>query len=368
VDRSLLSPSEQVSADVFEWAARDRLASLDPEILAASTVRPIDHKTGFHIRFPEASSGQSYAPFRSLADYESKLSRMDGYAAYLDAAIDRFREGIATGVVQSRLVVDNVIAQLDAQLSAGVERSLFLQPLPRFPDDIAAADRARLSLAYAAKVRDVVLPATQRLRDFMARDYLPAARNSVGLGDMPGGAAFYRRRVAAETTTEMTPEDIHALGLSEVARVRSEMEAIKAQVGFSGTLAEFFDHIRTDPAFKVETAEEMAAFYARIGERVEAALPTLFSVIPQSEMVIRPTPAVRERSSAGGDYQPGSAGWIAPRRVVFQHLRPGVAHDDRNRDALSARSETGPSLPVHDRDRERGPARLSAFQPKRSVS
>ena len=317
VDRSLLSPAEQVSADAFEWAARDRLASLEPEILAASAVRPIDHKTGFHIRFPEASSGQSYAPFRTLADFESNLSRMDGYAIYLDRSIERFREGITTAVVQPRLVVDNVIAQLDSQLAAGVGQSLFLQPLLRFPDDIAEEDRARLSEAYAAKVRDVVLPATQRLRDFMAEDYRPVARESVGLGDMPGGAAFYRRRVASETTTDLTPEDIHQLGLSEVARVRDEMEAIKAKVGFTGTLTEFFEDIRTNPAFKVETAEQMAALYASIGERVEAALPNLFNVIPKSDMVIMPTPAVRERGSAGGDYQPGSADGSRPGVFYF---------------------------------------------------
>ena len=317
IDRSLLSPAEQVSADAFAWAARDRLASLAPAILAASAVRPIDHKTGFHIRFPEASSGQSYAPFRSLADYESNLSRMDGYASYLERSIYRFRQGIASGVVQPRLVVDNVIAQLDLQLAAGVDKSLFLQPLQRFPDEVAQADRARLSAAYAAKVQDVVLPATQRLRDFLAEEYLPLARDSVGLGDMPGGDAFYRRRVAAETTTDLSPEDIHALGLSEVARVRAEMEAIKARVGFAGTLTEFFEDIRTNPAFKVETPQQMAELYARIGERVEAALPKLFNVIPKSDMAIMPTPAVRERGSAGGDYQPGAADGSRPGVFYF---------------------------------------------------
>jgi uncharacterized protein (DUF885 family) len=329
ISHTRLSPSDLVSAEAFEWIARDRLASLSPEILAASAVRPIDHKTGLHIRFPEASSGQSFAPFRTLADYENNLKRMDGYAIYLDRAIERFCQGMSSGVVQPRLVVDNVISQLDAQLASGVERSVFLRPLTRFPNSIADADRKRLSDAYAAKIGDVVLPATRRLRDFLANQYRPVARASVGLGQMPGGAALYQQLIASQTTTDLTPSEIHALGLSEVARIRDEMEAIKTRVGFTGSLSEFFEHLRTDLSFQAASIEDLTQRYQDIGKRVEAALPRLFNVVPKTALEILPTPALRERTSAGGDYQPG-----AP-----DGSRPGIFYF--NTYDLPSRSTTG---------------------------
>ncbi len=317
IDRSRLSQRDQVSYDVFAWTLEDRLASLRPEILGATIVRPIDHFNGFHTFFPELSSGQGIAPFRTLADYENNLKRIDGYVELIDRSIGRFREGMAAGVVQPRLVVDNVIGQLDTQLAQGVEQSVFMGPLARFPESIGAADRERLRAAYAAAVREKVLPATRRLRDFLANDYRPVARERVGLLAMPGGPELYRQLVASQTTTDMSPEQIHQLGLREVARIRREMEAIKRKVGFRGTLAEFFEHIRTDPQFKPASKEALTQMYYDVGARVEAALPRLFSLVPKSKLEIRPTPEFREKNSAGGEYQPGTPDGSRPGVFYF---------------------------------------------------
>lgn len=317
IDRSALSPREQVSYDVFEWTLKDRLAGLTPDILAATAVRPVDHFNGFHTFFPELSSGQGIAPFRTLADYENNLKRIDGYATLIDRSIERMRQGMATGVVQPRLVIDNVIGQLDTQLAQGVEQSVFMGPVAKFPEGIAPADQARLRAAYAAAVREKILPAHRRLREFLANEYRPAARESVGLREMKGGPELYRVLVASQTTTDMTPEAIHQLGLSEVARIRREMEGIKTKVGFRGTLGEFFEHIRTDPKFKVATKEELTERYYAVGRQVDAALPRLFSLVPKSKLEIRPTPEFREKNSAGGEYQPGTPDGSRPGVFYF---------------------------------------------------
>jgi uncharacterized protein (DUF885 family) len=317
IDRSALSPREQVSYDVFEWTLKDRLANFAPDILPAWVVRPVDHFNAFHTFFPELSSGQGIAPFRTLADYENNLKRIDGYVTFTDRAIERMRQGMASGVVQPRLVIDNVIGQLDTQLAQGVEQSVFMAPLAKFPESIAASDQARLRTAYAQAVREKILPAHRRLRDFLANEYRPVARESVGLREMKGGPAYYRVLVASQTTTDMGPEDIHQLGLREVARIRGEMEGVKRKVGFAGTLPQFFEHIRTDPKFKVATKEELTERYYEVGRRVEATLPRLFSLVPRSKLEIRPTPEFREKNSAGGEYQPGTPDGSRPGVFYF---------------------------------------------------
>ena len=317
IDRSRLGPRDQVSYDVFEWTLRDRLAGLQPDILAATAVRPIDHFNGFHTFFPELSSGQGVAPFRTLADYENNLKRIDGFVTLIDRAIARMREGVAAGVVQPRLVTDNVIGQLDVMLGQGVEQSLFMGPVAKFPEGLPPAEQERLKAAYAAAVRDKILPALGRLRDYMAGEYRAASRESVGLMGMKGGPALYRQLVASQTTTDMDPEAIHQLGLREVARIRREMEGIKQKVGFSGTLDEFFEYIRTDPKFKVQTKEELTALYYEVARKADAALPRLFSLVPKSKLEIRPTPEFREKNSAGGEYQPGTPDGSRPGVFYF---------------------------------------------------
>jgi uncharacterized protein (DUF885 family) len=317
IDRARLSPRDQVSYDVFEWTLTDRLAGFRPQLLAATVVRPIDHMNGFHTFFPELSSGQGVAPFRTLADYENNLKRIDGFVTLIDRSIGRMREGVASGVVQPRLVTDNVIGQLDLMLGQGVDNSVFMGPVAKFPEGISPADQERLKAAYAAAVRDKVLPALKRLRDYMAGEYRAASRDSVGLLAMPGGPALYRQLAASQTTTDMTPEEIHQLGLREVARIRGQMDGIRRRVGFQGTLGEFFEHIRTDPKFKVQTKEELTALYYEAGRKTDAALPRLFSLVPKSKLEIKPTPEFREKNSAGGEYQPGAPDGSRPGVFYF---------------------------------------------------
>jgi uncharacterized protein (DUF885 family) len=306
IDRSKLIADERISYDVFKWQTELTLRGFAPELIAATVDRPIDHFSGFQVFVPDLSSGEGAAPFKTVADYENNLKRLDGYILYLDRAIGRMRHGLATGVVQPKLVMQNVVNQLDAIIGDNVEASTFYKPVTKFPDTIPAAEQARLKARYAAFIRDRLNPAHARLRDFIKTQYLPKARESVGLGQMKGGPALYRYLVESNTTTTMTPEEVHQLGLREVERIHGEMEKVKTEVGFKGDLHQFADFLRSDPRFKPATAAAMRDAFLDIDRRVGLVVGRDFATIPKSPLEIRPDPPYREKTAAGGEYQQGT--------------------------------------------------------------
>jgi uncharacterized protein (DUF885 family) len=175
------------------------------------------------------------------------------------------------------------------------------------PTKIPAADRERLIAAYRATLVQEVLPAYQRLADFIEKDYLPAARTSVGWTDLADGEAWYRWRVREATTMDMAPEEIHALGLAEVARIRGEMLAVKQKVGFEGDLDAFFKHLEEDPKFYFTNEHDLLEAYRDVKQRIDAMLPKLFSDFPKADYEIRPVEPFRAASAAGASYQSPSA-------------------------------------------------------------
>ena len=317
IDRDALSPSERISYDVFKWQRALDLRGLQPAMLALTEVRPLDHFGSIHTSFAQLSSGESIAPFKTVKDYDDGLSRIDDYVAILDRSIIRMRQGMATNVVQPKLVMANVLEQLDAMLAEGVEGSSFMKPLTKFPADIPAAEQARLKAAYTQSVSTKIRPALTRLRNFIAAEYLPRSRDSVGLSGMPGGDRLYAYLVESRTTTALTPDQIHRIGLAEVTRLQGEMEAVKAQVGFKGTLKDFFEHIRTDPKFKPVSREALQQGYVAIGKRLDATLPKLFATLPRAPLDIRPVPALTEKGAARGSYNPGTPDGSRPGIFYF---------------------------------------------------
>ena len=306
IDRAALSASERISYDVFKYQRALDLRGLQPDMLALTAVRPLDHFNGLHTGFAEISAGDSIAPFKTVKDYDNGLSRIDGFVAVMDRSILRMREGIRSNVVQPRLVMDNVVEQLDSMIAEGVEGSSFMKPLKAFPADIPATERARLTAAYTQAIATKLRPALVRVRGFIASEYLPRTRASVGLGAMPGGDKLYAYLVESSTTTTLSADAIHRIGLSEVARLHAEMEGVRKQVGFAGTLKQFFDHIRTDPKFKPASREALQQGYVAIGKRLDATLPKLFSTLPKTGLDIRPVPALTEKGAARGSYNSGT--------------------------------------------------------------
>ncbi len=306
INRAKLTPVDQIAYDVFENQTEIGLRGLTPEIVALTIVRPIDHFYGFQAFYPEFASGIGAAPFKTVADYDNNLKRNARYAAMLDEAIVRFREGMAKKIVQPKLVVRNMIGQFDNLIAEGVEGSTFHGPVKTFPEGIAPAEQKRLRAAYTAQIRDVIIPAEQRMRAFLNDTYLSQARDSVGLSDMPGGDKLYAYLIEANTTLPLKAEDVHQLGLSEVARITKEMQVRKDKVGFKGTLPEFFTFLRTDKRSEPASAEKLREGYEAIEARIYRRIPEQFSLVPKTKLEIRPVPAFKEKTDAGGSYQGGT--------------------------------------------------------------
>ncbi|MES2903471.1 MAG: DUF885 domain-containing protein [Pseudomonadota bacterium] len=306
IDRSQLNATDQLAFDVFEYQQTNGLEGYEPRYLALSTVRPINHFSGFHTFYPTFASGKGAAPFKTVADYDNNLKRHVGYVTLLDRSIGRFREGMASGVFDTKLTIRNVISQLDEQLKQKPEDSQFAAPVKTFPATIPMADQARLRAETIAMVNDRIYPAMTRLRDFLKNEYLPLARDQVGLSSMKGGPLLYEKLIRDTTTVSMTADQIHDLGLSEVARILAEMRKVQTEVGYRGTLQQFFEHIRTDPKFKMKTRDELTQAYYAIGKTVDAKLPQYFSTIPKTKLEIRPYEPVIERFQAGGSYESGT--------------------------------------------------------------
>jgi uncharacterized protein (DUF885 family) len=306
IDRSKLDATDRIAYDVFKFQTEDTLKNFAPDILAINRVLPINHFSGFHTFYPTFASGQGAAPFKTVEDYENNLKRHRDYVVFHDRAIGRFREGLASGVVDTRLTIRNVIDQMDLQLAEKPEDSPFYKPVLNFPADFPEADKARLRAAYLASIKDEIYPVYARLRDFLRDEYLPHARDGVGLVAMKGGDKLYQRLIESTTTLPLTADEVHNLGLKEVGRIRAEMEGIRTQVGFKGTLAQFFEHLRTDPKFKPASREALRDGFYAIGRRVDAHIREQFSTIPKSPLEIREVEPFREKTAAGGSYQGGT--------------------------------------------------------------
>jgi uncharacterized protein (DUF885 family) len=306
IDRARLTRPRQLSYDIFLRAKREDAAWLQPDMRALTVVRPLNHFGGLQVEFSTLMAKGGALPYDTESDYRRALQLDAAFAKVLDQAIVRFRQGMATGIVESRLTVTNMIGQLDALNALGVEGSPFYSPVKQFPQRMPKAVQAQLRVAYAAVLRDQLLPAYARLRTFLNDDYLPAARVQPGLTGMRGGAMLYRRLIERHTTLSLDPAQVHRLGLREVARIHREMEGVRREMGFTGTLPEFFNHIRTDPAFHPKSKEELAQGFAAIARAVDAQIPRFFLRRPRTPLVIQPYPEYREKYEAGGSYNQGS--------------------------------------------------------------
>jgi uncharacterized protein (DUF885 family) len=316
IDRAKLSPTDSLAYDVFKYTEERALAGASDRIRELTEVRPLNHFFGIHTFYPNFASGKGVAPFKTLANYEDNLKRHNDYITFVDRAIAKFREGMASGVVETRLTVEIMVTQLDTQINTPLVDSMFMGPVKSFPEGISEADKTRLTAAYEAKTREIYA-ANTRLRDFLRDEYLPVSRTSIGLSQMKGGAELYALLVEDSTTLPLKPEEIHQLGLSEVTRIKTELEALKAEVGFKGTLTEFFDYVRTDPKFQPKTREALTEDYYRIGREVDAKIGDFFSLLPKSPLEIRPYDPSTERFEAGGSYQSGSADGKRPGVFYF---------------------------------------------------
>ena len=317
IQRAELSADDQLAYDVFEFETKDSLRSLQPDLLPLTEALPMNHFYGLHTEYPTVSSGTGGAPFANVADYERALKRNDDFARNVDEAIVQWKKGEAEGVVDTKLTTRNMIEQLDNQLKLKPEDSPYWGPLKAFPKDMAEADRSRLTAAFRSSIGTVVYPALQRLRTFLANEYLGHAREGVGLKYMKGGDRLYGYLVQHNTTLPMTPDEIHNLGLSEVGRITKDFEKVRTEMGFKGTLQQFFDYMRTSPKFQPKTRDQLNQDYYRIRTAIDAKVPQYFTLVPKTQLVVRPYPPYREKFEAGGSYDSGTPDGSRPGTFYF---------------------------------------------------
>ncbi|MDH4029287.1 MAG: DUF885 domain-containing protein [Chromatiales bacterium] len=308
IERDLLSPGDVVTLDVFERELRLDLMRLE----FPGHLLPFDHYNSTPNSFAELGSGEGIQPFATVRDYDNFLARIDDFVLWTEVAIENMREGARRGVVQPRFAVELMIDQMRQFVVDRAEDSLFYRPLNSFPDAVPQGERQRLASAYQDAIMEQLVPAYSGLADFLEADYLPAARDSVGYGDLPGGDAWYDFLVARHTTTDLTADHIYQIGLDEVARILDEMDRVRRQVGYEGDLAAFLLYMKTDPRFQWDSGDEMLDGYRAVEAEVAAGMPRLFGVFPRAGFEIRPVEAFRAATAANASYRSPSEDGTRP--------------------------------------------------------
>jgi uncharacterized protein (DUF885 family) len=324
-----ISPEWRARAEQLEREYLERSGSIDPrqlegqdaltyEVFRSARQRQIE---GFRFpshlvplnqfysvpnTFAQLGSGNGLQPFKTVKDYEDFLKRVDGFVAWTDQAIVNMREGAKKGYTLPRVLADRVLPQLEAHIVARPEDSIYWGPVRQLPDSFAATDRERLTAAYRMAIDAKIVPAYRRLHAFMRDEYLPQSRSSVGLDALPDGAAWYDYLVREITTTGLTPAQIHEIGLAEVKRIHGDMHGVMRQVGFKGSLQDFFVFLNNDPQFVHPSREALVQGYVDIKNRVNPQLPKLFEILPRADYEVRAVEPFREKSAAGGSYQAAS--------------------------------------------------------------
>ncbi len=312
-----LDEPHRLSREVLIDAKSADAALLQPDLLALTEVRPFNHFGGFHVSYPELSSPGSGIALETTSDYELLIARHRMLGRVFDQATARFREGMASGVTEPRLTVDNMIAQIDALLAQPIERSPFTSPARSFPSSFSNGEKLRLRKDLYAVTRRDVYPAYRKLRRFLADDYRPAAREQVGLSALPGGGPLYRELIQAYTTLDLDPETVHAMGLGEVSRIQTEMEQVKTELGYTGPLRGFFDDLRTNPRYHPRTEQQLADGFRAVGRKVDSLAPRYFLHLPRTPLQIQPYPAYRAKFEAGGSYAQGTPDGVQPGTFFF---------------------------------------------------
>jgi uncharacterized protein (DUF885 family) len=310
-----VDPKQLGGEDLLTYEAFKRQRELSvPGFRYPSELLAIDQLHNWGDVFARLASGDGAHAFRTTQDYDHFLARMDGFAAWTEQAINNLRAGVSKDVVLPKVVVQRTLSQLEAYARIEDPRqSVFWRPMLEFPAGPSVADRRRLLLAYDEKLRTRVLPSYRRLYDYLAREYLPHARDTVGWSALPSGDYWYAWLVRRHTTLDVTPGEVHAMGLREVARLRANLAALQPAIGVGGgDLRAAFDALRSDPRFQVADAATLLAGYEARRDRVGANMPSSFARQPKARLVIRPVAPYRAAAEATVSYAAPSVDGARP--------------------------------------------------------
>ncbi|KQZ59923.1 MULTISPECIES: DUF885 family protein [unclassified Lysobacter] len=286
----------------YETFVRDSKMSLESEQFP-DWMMPINQMGSMASFAVQMGSGTGPQPFKTVKDYDNWLARGSKLPGLFDTAIDNMRQGMKAGVVQPKALMIKVIPQFDALIKDKPEETLFWGPITNLPKDFSDADKQRLTAAYREMIGTRLMPAYKKLRAFINDEYLPATRDSVGLDKLPNGQAWYAFNARQRTTTDLSPAQIHQIGLDEVARIHGEIRKVMTQVGFKGSLQDFFKFMQTDPRFGFKSEDALLAHYRALEAKINQKIPQQFSLVPKAPFEIRAVEPFRAQSAAGGEYR-----------------------------------------------------------------
>jgi uncharacterized protein (DUF885 family) len=316
IPRAALSPAAQLTWDLvrIEYGNRVAVAPFHPEY--------------YEIRAREGPQSLNEVaeimPFEKTADYDTWLRRLASLPRFLDQYSERLRHAAAGKRTQPRVIMDRVLPQLQTQLVDDPEDSPFFERFKHYPHAVPEADRQRLTAEARLVIADAVVPAYRRFTTVFQDEYLPVCRETVGIWDTPDGRAFYANRTRYHTTTDLTPQQIHDIGLKEVARIRALMLDVMKEVGFSGTLQEFFKYLRADPQFYYKTADELFRAYVYTAKMIEPELPRLFGKLYRTPYGVRVIPAISAPNTTTAYYSGPSFDGKRPGYYYVNLYRPEV--------------------------------------------
>ena len=298
IDRQTLSAADQLDYDTFEWTLQ---RSIERQAFR-EYLQPVSHQGG-----PQTFDGiTEVLPFATLKDYQDWLKRLQALPAAIGQSTVLMQEGVKAGNLPPRVLMERVPAQIAAQVVGDPTKSAFYKPFLKFPDSIAQADRDKLQAEAKRIVAADVVPAYRSFQVYFNEQYLPKTRESIAATELPDGKAYYDFLARYYTTTGLTAEQIHAIGLKEVARIRAEMEKVKVQTGFKGSLPEFYTYLRTDPRFFHKTPAELLTAYQALSKRIDPELVKISRIIPRMPYGVRAIPDSIAPDTTTAYYQPGA--------------------------------------------------------------
>ncbi|MGK0376994.1 MAG: hypothetical protein ACJA1Z_000802 [Patiriisocius sp.] len=308
-DRSSLTESQKMSLDILTWECDINLEYLS---FKNHEYFPIDQMWSINLSFGQLASGAGAQPFKTVEDYKNWGQRVTGYLNWLTSVETNMRKGATEGYVLPKSLIKKVIPQLAAMTTPDIKKHLFYSPIINLPASFNEEDKKQITEEYTIMITQNVIPTYKRLHDYLAGDYLTSGRETTGISEIPDGGDYYKHQIKKYTTTTMTADEIHELGLQEVARILSEMETIKNKISFKGDLKAFFNDVRSNPKLMpFQTPAEVIANFNAIHETMKPQLEKLFGRKPKTLFEVRQTEAFREKS-ASAEYNPGSLDGTRP--------------------------------------------------------
>ena len=304
LDYDALSDEQKTVYDVLDYTLKDKIEryAYHPELM------PFSQFEGLPLDFPLLGSAEGNQPFKTTKDYDNWLKRIDAFVIWMNTAEKNFREGMKQNVVLPKKLVVKMIPQMHSEeiITEDFDKNIFYGPIKKMPKNFSAKDKEKYKILYQEAISSKIIPAYQKMGDFLEKEYLPKARNTDGINALPNGKNIYEYYAKSWTTTNKTPEEINKIGLQQVAMLRAEMEKVKTQLGFKGSLEQFLTSLKTDKkAMPFKTPEEVIAAFNGILKKIEPKLPTMFTKFPKTPFEIRRTEKFRE-ASASAEYKQGT--------------------------------------------------------------